>query len=67
MPGMLFPWLLETGLMRAPVPQNKTRFSAPDASRGRISPHSTAAEHPQPEAPAWASCSEEKSRQPQSR
>ena len=57
MPGMDSPWLDEVGLISAPVPQNSIFFSFPAARSGSSRPHSTAAEQPQPEAPAWASYS----------
>ena len=52
MPGMLSPCPQETGDMRAPVPQNNTRFHRPSRTPFSSIEQSTAALQPQPEPPA---------------
>ena len=56
MPGMDAPCWALVGLMSAPVAATSTRFHIPLRMAGRICPHSTLAQHPQPEPPACTSC-----------
>ena len=57
MEGIDSPCCEAVGDMRAPVPINNNSFISPVCSFGRKYPQRTLALHPQPDPPAWVSCS----------
>ena len=66
MPAIGCPCCTEVGLIIAPVPANTSRWILPRCISRSSGPQRTAAEQPQPEPPACASCSSPKIRLPQS-